>query len=67
MAPVGPETCTFEPPKIAAMSPATIAVMRPASALSPELTPKPSASGSATMPTVTPATRSPRQVRGTSL
>ena len=62
IAPVGPETCTFEPPKTAAMMPATIAVMSPASALTPELTPKPRASGSATMPTVTPATRSDRQV-----
>ena len=64
IAPVGPETCTFDPPKTAASRPATIAVIRPCSAVSPELTPKPSASGSATMPTVTPATRSARQVFG---
>lgn len=63
IAPVGPDTCTCEPPKTAAITPATTAVTRPASALRPELTPKPSASGSATMPTVTPATRSPRHVR----
>ena len=63
MAPVGPETWTFDPPKTAAMTPATIAVTRPASAVSPALTPKPSASGSATMPTVRPASRSRRQVR----
>ena len=63
IAPVGPETCTGEPPKTAAMRPATIAVMRPASALRPELTPNPSASGSATMPTVSPESRSVRHVR----
>jgi hypothetical protein len=62
MAPVGPETCTFDPPKTAATRPATIAVMSPASAPAPELTPKASASGSATMPTVRPATRSARQL-----
>jgi hypothetical protein len=63
IAPVGPETCTSDPPKTAATRPATIAVMSPASAPAPELTPKARASGSATMPTVIPATRSPRQVR----
>ncbi len=30
MAPVGPETCTLEPPKTAATAPATIAVISPA-------------------------------------
>ena len=65
MAPVGPETCTFEPPKIAATNPATIAVTSPLSAPAPELTPKASASGNATIPTVTPDSTSPRHVRGT--
>ncbi len=62
IAPVGPDTCTFDPPKTAATTPATIAVMRPTSAPTPELTPNASARGSATTPTVTPASRSPRQV-----
>ena len=44
-----------------------LAVMSPASALTPELTPKASASGSATMPTVRPASRSDRQLRRTPL
>ena len=63
IAPVGPETCTFDPPKTAARMPATMAVTMPASADRPELTPNPRASGRATMPTVIPAIRSPRQVR----
>ena len=66
MAPVGPDTCTFEPPNTAAITPAMIAVTRPLSAPAPELTPNASARGRATMPTVTPAMRSPFQVRGTS-
>ena len=66
MAPVGPDTWTWEPPKIAAISPATIAVIRPASAPTPEEMPKPSARGSATIPTVSPAIRSLRQLRGSS-
>jgi hypothetical protein len=45
MAPVGPEICRWDPPKTAARKPATMAVMRPCSAVSPELTPKPRASG----------------------
>ncbi len=61
IAPVGPDTCTCDPPKMAAMSPATIAVMRPASAPTPELTPNAKASGSATIPTVIPASTSLRQ------
>jgi len=63
MAPVGPDTCTFDPPKTAATTPATIAVMRPASAPAPEEMPKPRASGRATIPTVRPASRSARQLR----
>ena len=66
MAPVGPETWMLEPPNTAAMTPATMAVIRPLSAPAPELTPKARASGSAMMPTVSPATMSPRQVRLTS-
>jgi hypothetical protein len=60
MAPVGPDTCTGEPPITAATSPATIAVISPVSAPTPELTPNARASGSATMPTVMPASRSVR-------
>jgi hypothetical protein len=63
MAPVGPDTCTFEPPNTAATSPATIAVTNPLAAPAPELTPNARASGSATTPTVMPATRSPFHVR----
>ena len=62
IAPVGPDTCTFEPPKTAATTPATIAVIKPAVAPRPLVIPKASASGSATTPTVTPATTSPRHV-----
>ena len=58
MAPVGPDTWTCEPPMTAATRPATTAVMSPASAPTPELTPKASASGRATIPTVMPASRS---------
>ena len=46
--------------------PATIAVIRPAAAPAPDEIPNPRASGSATMPTVTPASRSRRQLFGTS-
>ena len=66
MAPVGPDTWTCEPPNTAATSPATIAVTSPASAPAPDAMPKPSARGSATMPTVSPASRSPRHERGSS-
>ena len=60
MAPVGPETCTDDPPKTAATIPATMAVMIPAVAPTPEATPNPKARGRATTPTVNPARRSPR-------
>ena len=63
IAPVGPDTCTEEPPNTAATIPATMAVTMPAVAPTPDATPKPSAKGSATIPTVTPATRSPRHER----
>src|SRR6185312_2408626 len=65
IAPVGPDTWMFDPPKTAAITPATIAVMSPLSAPAPELTPNARASGSATIPTVMPATTSPRHVRRT--
>ena len=67
MAPVGPDTWTCEPPNTAATSPATIAVTSPASAPAPDAMPKPSASGSATMPTVSPASMSERHERGSSV
>lgn len=58
MAPVGPDTCRWLPPNTAATTPATMAVTSPAAAPTPEATPKPSANGRATTPTVTPASRS---------
>ena len=64
MAPVGPDTWTWEPPNTAATRPATTAVISPAAAPTPELIPNASASGSATTPTVMPARMSRRQVRG---
>src|SRR3546814_13746841 len=60
IAPVGPDTCTSEPPKSAATNPATIAVISPASAPSPVVMPKARARGMATTATVSPATTSPR-------
>ena len=63
MAPVGPETCRLDPPKTAATRPATIAQTRPAAAPRPLVIPKARASGSATTPTVTPATTSAGQDR----
>src|SRR5947199_216151 len=62
MAPVGPETWTFEPPRTAATNPATTAVMRPDRAPMPDVIPNPRASGSATTATVSPATTSPQQL-----
>ena len=58
MAPVGPLTWNFEPPKSAAKKPAIIAVVRPAAALIPDVMPKPIASGKATIATVIPAIKS---------
>ncbi len=63
MAPVGPDTWTFEPPKMPATRPATMAVVSPAAAPNPVVIPNAKDSGNATTPTVTPATRSPRQDR----
>src|SRR5690606_25287623 len=60
IAPVGPDTWRLEPPNTAASAPAITAVASPASAPSPEDTPKPSASGRATTATVRPASRSRR-------
>ena len=59
MAPVGPDTCRFDPPKTAATSPATIAVVSPAAGLKPAEMANAKASGSATTPTVMPAKTSP--------
>ena len=55
IAPVGPLTCQFDPPKSAAMNPATIAVTMPFAALIPLVIPNPIASGNATIATVNPA------------
>src|SRR5262245_35501788 len=55
-APVGPEICTRVPPRSEVASPATIAVYRPCSGFAPEAMANAIASGSATMPTITPAT-----------
>ena len=74
IAPVGPLTWTRLPPNTAASAPATIAVTSPAPAPMPELTPKPSASGSATRPdhqarrqvAAGPGVRPVRAVRGSS-
>ncbi len=57
-APAGPPICTAEPPRAAIRKPAMIAVHSPASGFSPEAMAKAIASGSATIPTVTPAPRS---------
>ena len=57
-APVGPPICTREPPSAEIRKPATMAVKRPRSGLTPLAIAKAIASGSATMPTITPATTS---------
>jgi hypothetical protein len=54
-APAGPPTCTLEPPSALIRKPAMMAVKMPASGLTPEAMAKAMASGSATMPTVSPA------------
>jgi len=61
MAPEGPETCRLDPSSAVATNPATTAVTRPPAALTPEVAPKPRASGRATIVTVTPAGASLRQ------
>src|SRR4051812_22957471 len=65
IAPVGPDTCRFEPPNTAATAPATTAVTSPACAPSPEVTPNANANGNATTATVSPASRSARGARRT--
>jgi hypothetical protein len=55
-APVGPAICTRLPPSAETRKPATIAVYRPCSGFAPEAMAKAMASGSATTPTITPAT-----------
>ncbi len=57
-APVGPETCSREPPSSAARKPPTIAVYRPACGVTPDAMPNAIASGRATRPTVIPAVTS---------
>src|SRR6266576_2870518 len=57
-APVGPPICTRDPPKAEMRNPATIAVKRPRSGVTPLAIANAIASGNATMPTMTPATRS---------
>src|SRR5690606_7302393 len=64
MAPVGPETWNRDPPNTAATAPAITAVTRPAAGPTPELTPNARASGNATTPTVSPASRSAPIDRG---
>ena len=54
-APVGPPICTREPPSSEIRNPATMAVKSPRSGLRPLAIAKAMASGSATMPTMTPA------------
>src|SRR6266566_4321183 len=57
-APVGPPICTREPPRAEIRKPATIAVNRPRSGPTPLAIANAIASGSATIPTITPAVRS---------
>ena len=57
-APVGPPIWTREPPNAEMRNPATIAVNKPRSGVTPLAIANAIASGSATMPTITPATTS---------
>ena len=57
-APVGPLICAREPPNTEITKPATMAVNRPCSGLTPEAIAKAMARGKATIPTVVPAARS---------
>ena len=59
-APVGPPICVREPPSAEIRKPATTAVYKPACGVTPEAIPKAIARGSATSPTVMPASRSCR-------
>ncbi len=58
-APVGPAICTRVPPSSDTQRPATIAVYRPCSGRAPDAIANAIASGSATTPTITPATTLP--------
>ena len=62
-APVGPPICVSEPPRAEIKNPATTAVYKPACGDTPEEIAKAIASGSATRPTVRPATRSLMNLR----
>lgn len=59
---VGPPITTREPPRAEMMKPAMMAVKMPCSGLTPVAMPKAIASGNATTPTVSPATKSCRKV-----
>ena len=61
-APVGPPICTRLPPKTEIQKPATTAVKRPRSGLTPLAIANAIAKGRATMPTITPATKSFKKV-----
>jgi len=61
-APVGPPICVFEPPSAEIRNPVTIAQYKPACGGTPDAIAKAMARGSATRPTVTPATRSERNL-----
>ena len=56
---VGPDICVFVPPKSAAKKLTKIAPYKPALGPNPELTPKASANGKATIPAVIPPNKSP--------
>ena len=59
-APVGPPICTRLPPNAEMRKPVTMAVYRPRSGVTPLAMANAIASGSATMPTMTPAAVSAR-------
>ena len=62
-APVGPPICVDEPPSAEITNPATIAQYSPDCGGTPEAIANAIASGSATNPTVIPASKSPRNSR----
>ena len=57
-APVGPPICTRDPPSAEMRKPATMAVQRPRSGVTPLAIANAMAKGSATIPTMTPAVAS---------
>jgi hypothetical protein len=63
-APVGPPICVEDPPKAEIAKPATIAQYIPACGGTPDAIANAMANGSATRPTVIPATRSDANKRG---